>query len=1177
MFCKDKSIVFLLSILLFICGVISISDAGLQEEAFYMWPSSSSLGFSYNSTAEIDVQNGYIWVGGFHSSGWDSRIAKLQEPASSGQEMQVVQVYDFGRNYETGIAYALGHWFTTDNFTDTLATHQASGTANIPSIERTWSWKSYFGLDDSPHILASDGTNLYVWKGDPIYKISGMDTNSPSKAAWGTASSRYLVGLCWNGNLWAVDTNSTELLKFGPNGSIIATYYIPFSGGAFNPHGLACDSTHFWIANHPATGAAAGVIKYSINQYPPDDCPSDPNKNSPGVCGCGVPDTDSDGDGTPDCTDLCPNDPNKSAPGICGCGVPDKDSDSDGITDCHDNCPSVYNADQRDSDGDGIGDACESNPPQQNNDINGTIGTRFTINGSGFGSKKPTVYIINGNKQIKAKVEGYSDTSLTCLWTSKLSPGTYSLFVKPKAKGANPISAGTFTIMNSIIDQMTPNTGSADDVITVNGWYFTNKKPKVYFEDPNTNKRKSCKVLSSSMDPLTGKSSLQFVIPKWGLDNYNLILINVVDQVTKKFPYYLTVIPFTTKPVDNETSTNLVAFSNDGTFTFSQNTNQLQSLNTGDIIAVGITNSTPTGALRKVTSLSTVGNQTIVQTTPATFEEAMQSGSVEATGTLSPGEVKGASAVKGVSLVKSNMRDQSIGEFSLSLDNVVLYDKDEDPETTNDQVILNGSISVKPSFDFKVKIDDWKLQEASFTQTTPLKFKLNVDSEISIDIVDKKKEIAKYEFNPIIIWVSAIPPIPVVIIPVLSINVGLDGKVTYEASMGVEDEASYTAGIVYDTGKWRAIKSYSNTFNFIPPTASVACTFKGYVGPELGLYIYGVMGPYAQIEGYGKLHVAPLENPWWKLYAGLNADLGIEFEVLSHVIASYEKTVIDYEFLIAQANGSAVDTTPPSVPTNLTATATSSSQINLSWSASTDNVGVVGYKIYRNGSYLKSITSGTSTSDTGLSPSTQYCYKVSAYDAANKESGQSSQSCATTSATSDTTPPSVPTNLTATATSSSQINLSWSASTDNVGVVGYKIYRNGSYLKSITSGTSTSDTGLSPSTQYCYKVSAYDAANKESGQSSQSCATTSTNNTTCPANTIGHCGPVTECEQRVGYLHDSCYMDYTHMFDSYNKDYTICQYISDQYLRQSCESLHQLCEMQGGNNGDGTPCYYCCP
>ena len=89
------------------------------------------------------------------------------------------------------------------------------------------------------------------------------------------------------------------------------------------------------------------------------------------------------------------------------------------------------------------------------------------------------------------------------------------------------------------------------------------------------------------------------------------------------------------------------------------------------------------------------------------------------------------------------------------------------------------------------------------------------------------------------------------------------------------------------------------------------------------------------------------------------------------------------------------DITNPSIPTGLTVNVVSKNQINLSWNASSDNVGGVEYKIYRNGSYLKSI-SGTSTSDAGLNPDTQYCYAVSAHDFYGNESNQCPVVCANT-------------------------------------------------------------------------------------------------------------------------------------------------------------------------------------
>ncbi len=223
---------------------------------------------------------------------------------------------------------------------------------------------------------------------------------------------------------------------------------------------------------------------------------------------------------------------------------------------------------------------------------------------------------------------------------------------------------------------------------------------------------------------------------------------------------------------------------------------------------------------------------------------------------------------------------------------------------------------------------------------------------------------------------------------------------------------------------------------------------------------------------------------------GASLDFSVTFKptTTGEKTATLKITSNDPDESVVEISLSGADTTLPTTPENLTVTAISSSQINLSWTASTDNVGVTGYKIYRDGTYLKSITI-TSTSDTGLNPSTQYCYRVSAYDAAGNESVQSSQVCATTLSPPDTTPPSTPAGLTANVVSSSQINLSWTASTDNVGVTGYKVYRDEVSLQSVA-GTSTSDAGLNADTQYCYTVSSYDAAGNESAQSTQACAIT---------------------------------------------------------------------------------------
>jgi len=71
-----------------------------------------------------------------------------------------------------------------------------------------------------------------------------------------------------------------------------------------------------------------------------DDCPTDPFKDNPGICGCGIADNvaDMDKDGTLDCHDDCPCDACKTSSSICGCGIPKMDMDQDGTLDCHDDC-----------------------------------------------------------------------------------------------------------------------------------------------------------------------------------------------------------------------------------------------------------------------------------------------------------------------------------------------------------------------------------------------------------------------------------------------------------------------------------------------------------------------------------------------------------------------------------------------------------------------------------------------------------------------------------------------------------------------------------------------------------------------------------------------------------------------------------------------------------------------
>jgi glucose/arabinose dehydrogenase/chitodextrinase len=213
---------------------------------------------------------------------------------------------------------------------------------------------------------------------------------------------------------------------------------------------------------------------------------------------------------------------------------------------------------------------------------------------------------------------------------------------------------------------------------------------------------------------------------------------------------------------------------------------------------------------------------------------------------------------------------------------------------------------------------------------------------------------------------------------------------------------------------------------------------------------------------------------------------------------------------IAPATTLAPDTTRPSAPTGLSAAATGPTQINLTWNASTDNIGVTGYRVEQcQGSgctnYVE-VAQPTSTTfnTTGLTPSTTYRFRVRAVDAAGNLSTYSSVATQATPALPDTTPPTAPSALAASAAGGGQINLSWSAATDDVSVAQYRVERCqgagcGNFVQIATSsGTTFADTGLSPSTTYAYRVRAVDPSNNAGPYSNVATATTTSSSPVPP-------------------------------------------------------------------------------
>lgn len=181
------------------------------------------------------------------------------------------------------------------------------------------------------------------------------------------------------------------------------------------------------------------------------------------------------------------------------------------------------------------------------------------------------------------------------------------------------------------------------------------------------------------------------------------------------------------------------------------------------------------------------------------------------------------------------------------------------------------------------------------------------------------------------------------------------------------------------------------------------------------------------------------------------------------------------------------DTQKPTTPT--LSGSVSGVNVNLTWTAASDNKAVAGYYLYRNTVLIASKTA-SSLSHTDNPPcGSAQAYQVRAFDTSGNVSDPSNTVTLTVNCV-DTQKPTAPTGLTATAISSSQVNLSWTAASDNVGVTNYEIYRNGTRVYTTGNVTSFADTGLTASTTYSYQVKAKDGAGNVSDPSNTAAATT---------------------------------------------------------------------------------------
>ena len=235
--------------------------------------------------------------------------------------------------------------------------------------------------------------------------------------------------------------------------------------------------------------------------------------------------------------------------------------------------------------------------------------------------------------------------------------------------------------------------------------------------------------------------------------------------------------------------------SSDGvTYTFAKMTPALAAVAPGEIMVAAPSNAAPDGFLRRVTAVNTTGGQVVVQTQAATLEDAIQQGEVYVNQRLSPTNAQAVEIAPGVTLMPSSVVAPD-ASFYVKMEDVVVYDDDGNPATKNDQVVANGSIEFAPTVDFRLLIRDWEIEELYFAANAHETAELEFETKLQKSLIEKEFLLG----DPIQLAqiVAMVGPVPVVLIPVLTFQVGIDGSVHVGVVTRVKQVLTVTAGARY--------------------------------------------------------------------------------------------------------------------------------------------------------------------------------------------------------------------------------------------------------------------------------------------------------------------------------------------------------------------------------------------
>jgi len=365
----------------------------------------------------------------------------------------------------------------------------------------------------------------------------------------------------------------------------------------------------------------------------------------------------------------------------------------------------------------------------------------------------------------------------------------------------------------------------------------------------------------------------------------------IKESVIHPVEYQEVIIPETTKIISSDDWSQYwnPITSNDSVFVFNSDISSKYTIQVNEILAGG----GEKGYLKRITGVQNNGSEILVSTTNASITDAVQRGSCSVSTKLSDTGI-------GKYILLRNGIYALPQERGIAFDlDTIVHDTDGDSTTTDDQIIMTGTLCVDMIVNFEIKIENHQLEQLHFQVDLNQEAEICVSAEKGFSLIDEI-ELAEIETNSIQFYIGRLP---VYITPRFTIAVGISGESVSGIVVSTVHNAFQYVGVNYtDLTRWSPYSEVNNIYSHKPPVLSGNANVSSYAKCRFMFQFYDEDGPFVESKFIQELIANYALTPNWQLYVGSQAGIGVAMPIFCDQLQDFLRAdLITYRKKIGQS------------------------------------------------------------------------------------------------------------------------------------------------------------------------------------------------------------------------------------------------------------------------------------